>query len=63
MHHVKVAPVLHTNGTIGSSIGWPSVQKWDERLVEAVITLYQDIWTDRNTILHGTSCREAQQKL
>jgi hypothetical protein len=38
-------------------------QNWEIRMVQNALTLYQSIWTNRNTFLHGNSWKESKEKL
>jgi len=36
---------------------------WNQKLVQATLTLSQNIWQDRNKLLHGSTTAESKQKL
>jgi len=38
-------------------------QNWDARLIQSVLRLYQSLWFNRNTCLHGKSWKESKEKL
>jgi hypothetical protein len=38
-------------------------QNWDVRMVQNRLSLYQSLWMNRNTFLHGNSWKESKEKL